>query len=160
MSETVSGFAIVGRKRIIASSVMILFANLLACTEYIPVRGALDVGSAPEVRVDLSDQGRLNVSQSIGPRVNRLEGVLQSMNDSSLTLSVRKVQREGGIEDSYQDLQLTLSSRDYDTLEKGRVSKPRSLLLAGSIIVSAFLIARGAGDISGGRTGGPPPPTR
>jgi len=139
---------------------MLLFANLLACTEYVPVRGALDAAAAPEVRVNLSDQGRVNVTPRIGPRVSRVDGVLQSMNDSSLTLSVRNVAREGGIEDSYQDIQLTLSTRDYDTVERGRISKPRSLLLAGAIIVSAFLVARGATDLSGGKNGGPPPPTR
>ena len=82
------------------------------------------------------------------------------MNDSSLTLSLRKVAREGGIEDSYQDIRLVLSSHDYDGVERERVSKPRSLLLAGGIIVSALLIGRGAGDLSGGKTAGPPPPTR
>ena len=160
MSTNILGRAIVRRRKIIASAAILLFANLLACTEYVPVGNRLDVAAAPEVRVHLSDQGRVNVTQRIGPRVNRIEGIVQSMNDSSLTLSVRKVAREGGIEDSYQDIQLTLSSRDYDNVEQGRTSKPRSLLLAGGIIVSAFLIARGAGDVSGGKTGGPPPPTR
>lgn len=160
MSKTFSMGASPSRRRITGSAAILLFANLLACTEYVPVRGTLDVEAAPEVRVDLSDQGRVNVTPRIGPRANRVEGVLESMNDSSLTLSLRKVRREGGIEDSYQDIRLTLSSRDYDAVEKGRISRPRSLLLAGGLIVSAFLIARGAGDLSGGKTGGPPPPTR
>jgi len=75
------------------------FATLLACTEYTQVHNAVDVANQPEVRVTLTGQGRVNVGPRIGLRAVRLEGLLQSMTDSSLSLSVRKVSREGGIED-------------------------------------------------------------
>ena len=134
------------------------FANLVGCTEYTPVHNAIDVASQPEVRVALTDQGRANVGPCIGLRAVRLEGILQSMTDSSLSLSVRKVSREGGIEDSYAGEQLSLAAGDFGTVEKSKTSVPRSILAAGAIIASAFLIAKGAGDVSGGKSGGPAPP--
>lgn len=144
----------------IAGLVAVLFANLVACTEYIPVKGMVDAGPVPEVRVTLTDQGTVDVAPRLGLRAERLEGLLQGMSDSSLTLTVRKVSRAGGIEDSYDGQQLSLATRDFLTIEKSRTSAPRSFLLAGAIVAGSFLIARGAGDIVGNGGGNHPPPTR
>jgi hypothetical protein len=82
------------------------------------------------------------------------------MTDTSLSLLVSKVSREGGIEDSYLGQQLTLNSRDYEAVEKSKTSVLRSLLLAGIIVASTFLVAQGLGDISGSGGSKPPPQTK
>ena len=148
------------RRAAVGAVVAVLFANLVACTEYIPVRGTVDGASSPAVRVTLTDQGTVAVAPRIGLRAKTLEGVMQAMTDTSLALTVRKVSREGGIEDSYDGEHLTLLARDYDAVERSKASVSRSLLLTGAIIAAALLAARGASDLSGGKTGGPPPPTR
>jgi hypothetical protein len=151
-----------GANRVRRTTALLLlasFTNLVACTEYTPVRGPVDAATQPDVRVTLTDQGQLDVASRIGLRARQLEGTLQTMTDSSLSLSVRKVTREGGIEDNYTGEQLSLSRRDVDAVEKTKTSVVRSLLAAGAILASVFLIAKGAGDVSGGKTSGPPPPT-
>jgi hypothetical protein len=148
------------RRRFAAGIVLLLFANLVACTEYVPVRGSIDASAAHEVRVTLSDQGTIDVAPRLGQRVEQLEGVLQGMTDSTLSLTVRKVSRQGGIEDTYQGELVTLAARDFESVGKARTSVGRSLLLAAGITAAAFLVAKGAGDLSGGKTPGPPPPTR
>jgi len=149
----------VGR-RVAASVLLILFTNLVACTEYTPVRGDIDAARQPEVRVTLTDQGQLDVASRIGLRATKLEGILQSMNDSSLSLSVRKVSREGGVEDSYTGEQLSLLPRDFDSVEKSRTSVARSVLLTGAIVIASLLAAKGAGSLTGSENGSKPPPTR
>lgn len=146
-------------RRVTAIVLLGSFANLVACTVYTPVRGAVDTRTQPDVRVTLTDQGQLDVAPRIGLRARQLEGTLQSMTDSSLALSVRKVSREGGIDDNYAGEQLSLSARDVEAVEKSRTSVVRTVLTAGAIVASAFLIAKGAGNVSGGDKGGPPPPT-
>ena len=146
-------------RRVTALLLLVSLANLVACTEYIPFRGTVDANGQPDVRITLTDQGQLDVAPRIGLRARQLEGTLQSMSDSSLALSVRKVSREGGIEDTYTGEQISLSARDFDAVEKSRTSVVRSFLVAGGIVVSAFLIAKGAGNVTGGDKGGPPPPT-
>ncbi len=141
-----------------ASLVLASFSNIVACTEYTPVRGSVDAAARPDVRITLTDQGQMDVASRIGFRARRLEGTLQTMTDTSLSLSVRKVSREGGIEDTYVGEQISLSKRDFDAVEKSRTSVPRSILVAGAIIASTFLIAKGAGDVSGGKNTEPPPP--
>ena len=146
--------------RVAASVVLILFTNLVACTEYTPVRGDIDAARQPEVRVTLTDQGQLDVATRIGLRVTKLEGILQSMSDSSLSLSVRKVSREGGVEDSYVGEPLSLSPRDFEAVEKSTTSVARSVLLTGAIVIASFLAAKGAGSLTGSENGSKPPPTR
>ena len=148
------------RRRTLAALVAVLFANLVACTEYVPVTGSVDAGTNPEVRVSLTDQGTVDVAPRLGLRAKRLQGALTAMSDSSVALTVHKVSREGGIEDSYAGEQISLSPRDFDAVERGRTSMPRSMLLAGAIVAGALLIAKGAGDLSGGGGRGTPPPTR
>jgi hypothetical protein len=102
----------------------------------------------------------VTIAPRIGLRAERLEGTLQSMNDSSLSLMVTGVSREGGIEDNYLGEQLSLSARDYESVEKSKTSVIRSLLLAGAIVASTFFVGKGVADISGGKGGTPPPQTK
>ena len=142
-------------RRVTALCVLLVLPHLLACTEYTAVRGVSDAGVQPQVRVTLTDQGRVDAAPRVGLRAQRVEGRLTSMTDSTLSLSVRKVTREGSIEDNYEGDELTLSARDYDAVEKSQTSVPRSILAAGAIIVSAFVVARVGGDVTGSKSGGP-----
>ena len=143
-------------RRATAALAFVLFANLLACTEYIPVRGDVSASAQPTVRVTLTDQGTTDVAPRIGMRARTLEGVLQSVSDTTLALSVQKVSREGGIEDAYAGEALTLQRRDYESVAARRTSISRSLLLTGGIIAAALLLGHGAGDLFGGDSGGRP----
>ena len=158
MSKTLARKRPITRRRTVAALLSLSFFNLVACTSYVPVRGSLDTAAHQAVRVTLTDQGRMDVGPRLGLRATRLEGVLEAITDSSLTLSVRKVSREGGIEDIYAGEELYLPARDFEIVERSKVSVSRSVLAAGALVVSALLIGRGAGDVSGGKTGGPPPP--
>ncbi|MFL5499618.1 MAG: hypothetical protein ACJ79Q_00120 [Gemmatimonadaceae bacterium] len=160
MNELNSEFPSGHSRRVIALVSGLCFINLLGCTEYTPVRGTVDPTSPTEVRVTLTDAGQMTVAPRIGLRAHQLEGALQSMTDSSLALSVHKVSREGGIEDSYAGEQLSLTARDFGAVEKSGTSVIRSLLLAGAIIATTFVAAKGAGDLSGGKNGNPPPQTK
>jgi hypothetical protein len=135
-------------------SVSILTAA--SCTAYTPIHG---VEGAPgnNVRVRLSDKGAADLTQRIGPRARQLEGTLKQVTDSSMVVSVRRVTREGGGEDTYAGQDISIPSQDIETAEASRPSVPRSILAAGGILASAFLVAKGAGDISGGGSNRPPP---
>ena len=135
---------------------LMLLANLVACTEYTPVRGNLEVANQPEIRVTLTDQGKVDVAPRLGLRASQLTGTVQSMSDSSLSMTVQKVSREGGIEDSYTGEQIALHAGDFEAVEKSRTSVSRSLLLTAAIVFATFFVAKGVGDISGGGDTGPP----
>jgi hypothetical protein len=134
----------------------VLFLSTTSCTAYTPIHG-IETAPGNNVRVRLSDKGAVDLVPSIGPRARQLEGTLKQLTDSAMVVSVRRVTREGGGEDTYDGQDISIPSQDIETAEASRTSVPRSVLAAGGILASAFLVAKGAGDISGGGSNRPPP---
>ena len=145
-----------GDTRISRSLVSICILAVSACTTFTPLRAA-DMSPGYNVRVSLSDQGAVDLAPKIGARARQLEGTLTEASDSILVMSVRRVTREGGGDDTYNDLPVSLPSRDVDAVERSTTSISRSVLSAGAIVATALLAARGAGDASGGKDGGKQP---
>ena len=143
-------------RRIRAALISTPLVVTVSCTVYTPVRG---VEAAPgyDVRLRLSDKGAVDLAPKIGPRARVLEGTLRQVTDSSMVVSVRRVAREDQGQDTYDALEITIPSQDIETAETSKTSVPRSILAAGAIITSAFLVAKGAGDLSGGGGNKPPP---
>jgi len=140
----------------------LLSASLLttaACTEYTPIHG-IEATPGYDVRVRLTDKGAVDLVPRIGPRARQLQGTLKQVSDTSMVVVVRKVVREGGGEDTYEGQEISIPSQDIELAETSKTSVPRSILAAGGILASAFLIAKGAGDLSGGGSGKNPPPNR
>jgi hypothetical protein len=132
------------------------FLVTTACTVYTPVRG-VEAVPGYDVRLRLSDKGAVDLAPRIGPRARTLEGTLRQVTDSSMVVSVRRVSREDQGQDTYDSLEITIPSQDIETAETSKTSVPRSVLAAGAIIAAAFLVAKGAGDLSGGDGSKPPP---
>jgi hypothetical protein len=145
-----------GDSRIRCSLISICIVATSACTSYTPLRMA-DMSPGYNVRVSLSDEGALDLAPKIGARARQLEGTLMQASDTTIVMSVRRVVREGGGDDTYNDIPISLSSRDVESVERSRTSVSRSVLTAGAIVGTALLAARGAGDVSGGKNGGKQP---
>jgi hypothetical protein len=139
------------RNRLVVTSLV----ATIGCTAYTP----LQLGQAAagyDVRVTLSDQGAVDLTPKIGARAVQLEGTLRQASDSSILLSVRRVTRIGGGDDNYDSLEVPIAAHDIETVERSKTSVSRSFLTAGAIVATALLAAKGAGDVSGGKNGGPP----
>ena len=145
-----------GDTRIRRSLISICILGVSACTTYTPLRVA-DMSPGYNVRVSLSDQGAVDLAPKIGARARQLDGTLTQASDSMIVMSVRRVTREGGGDDTYSDIPISLPSRDVDVVERSTTSVSRSVLSAGAIVATALLAARGAGDLSGGKDGGKQP---
>jgi hypothetical protein len=143
-------------KRVRTTLLSAPFVVTASCTVYTPLRG-VEAAPGNDVRLSLSDQGAVDLAPKIGPRARQLEGTLRQVSDSSMVVSVRRVFREDQGQDTYDSLEITIPSQDIETAETSKTSVPRSVLAAGAIIASAFLVAKGAGDLSGGGGNKPPP---
>lgn len=142
-------------KRVRAALLSAPLLMTVSCTVYTPVRG-VEAVPGRDVRLRLTDKGAVDLVPRIGPRARTLEGTLRQVTDSSMVVAVRRVSRENQGQDTYDSLEITIPSQDIETAETGTTSAPRSILTAGAIIASAFLVAKGAGDLSG--SGGNKPP--
>ena len=145
-----------GESPIRSSLISICILAVSACTTYTPLRVA-DMSPGYNVRVSLTDQGAVDLAPKIGARARQLEGTLTQASDSTISISVRRVVREGGGDDTYNDIPISLPSQDVDRVERSTTSFSRSMLTAGAIVGTALLAARGAGDVSGGKDGGKQP---
>ncbi|HEX9607734.1 MAG TPA: hypothetical protein VF962_10920 [Gemmatimonadaceae bacterium] len=143
------------KNQIRTAMISVSFLTIASCTSYTAIHG-IETAPGNNVRVRLSDKGAVDLVQSIGPRARQLEGTLKQVTDSSMVVSVRRVTREGGGEDTYDGQDISIPSQDIETAEASRTSVSRSILAAGGILASALLVARGAGDISGGSSNRPP----
>jgi hypothetical protein len=143
-------------KRVRTALLSAPFVVTASCTVYSPVHG-VEATPGNDVRLRLSDKGAVDLAPRIGPRARTLEGTLRQVTDSSMVVSVRRVSREDQGQDTYDSLEITIPAQDVDLAETSKTSVPRSVLAAGSIIASALLIAKGAGDLSGSGGNKPPP---
>lgn len=128
------------------------FLTTTSCTAYTPIHG-VEATPGNDVRLSLSDKGAVDLAPKIGMRARQLEGTLRQVTDSSMVVSVRRVVREDEGQDTYDALEITIPTQDIETAETSKTSVPRSILAAGGILASAFLAAKGAGDLSGGGSG-------
>jgi hypothetical protein len=143
-------------RRVRTALLSVPFVMTVSCTVYTPVRG-VEAVPGHDVRVRLTDKGAVDLAPRIGPRARTLEGTLRQVTDSSMLVAVRRVSREDQGQDTYDSLEITIPSQDVETAETSKTSAPRSILAAGAIIASAFLVAKGAGDLSGSGGSKPPP---
>jgi hypothetical protein len=149
-------FVLSGGTRTKASAMSICVLVATSCTTYSPLRMA-DMAPGYNVRVGLSDQGAVDLAPKIGARARQLEGTLKQASDTSIVMSVRRVVREGGGDDTYDNIEISLPSRDVEVVERSSTSVSRSVLTAGAIVATALLAAKGAGDVSGSKDPGKPP---
>jgi hypothetical protein len=155
ISELMKNITLI-HKRVRTALLSTPFLVTASCTVYTPVRG-VEAVPGRDVRLRLSDKGAVDLAPRIGPRARTLEGTLRQVTDSSMVVLVRRVAREDQGQDTYDALEITIPSQDIETAETSKTSVPRSFLAAGAIIASAFLVAKGAGDLSGGGSGKQPP---
>jgi hypothetical protein len=155
ISEPMKNITLI-HKRVRTALLSAPFLVTASCTVYRPVRG-VEAVTGHDVRVRLSDKGAVDLAPRIGPRARTLEGTLRQVTDSSMVVLVSRVAREDQGQDTYDALEITIPSQDIETAETSKTSVPRSFLMAGAIIASAFLVAKGAGDLSGGGETKPPP---
>jgi hypothetical protein len=155
ISEQMKNITLI-HKRVRTALLSAPFLVTASCTVYTPVRGVEEV-PGHDVRLRLSDKGAVDLAPRIGPRARTLEGTLRQVTDSSMVVSVRRVAREDQGQDTYDALEITIPSQDIESAETSKTSVSRSFLAAGAIIASAFLVAKGAGDLSGSGGTKPPP---
>lgn len=139
-----------------ATLVSMSFLTAASCTAYTPIRG-VETAPGNNVRVRLNYKGAVDLAPKIGPRARQLEGTVKQATDSSMVIAVRRVVREDEGADTYDSLEISVPRQDIETAEVSKTSVSRSILAAGAIIATAFLVAKGASDISGGGGNRPPP---
>jgi hypothetical protein len=112
------------------------------------------------VVAELNDAGRVGMAAQVGPFVTSIEGMLDSVRtDSTFTVDVMYVSFIDGTVARWSGEPVTLRPGFVGTLYERHLSKGRTAVLAGGLVVAAtvFVLTRGLGVLGGGGSESPSP---
>jgi len=133
-------------------SFAVLFLATTACYRYTPTQGnAGDVGRP--VRVQLTEQGSINLAPMIGPTILTLDGTVSAVRDTLVVLSVTNAIARNGVETSWRGEPVEVPRAAISGVRLRELDKRRSWLVAvGGVAATAALGA--AWNLWGGALGG------
>jgi len=127
-------------RRLRAGTAAALVLTSMACRSYVPVvPHQLAPGST--ARVSLTDRGSVELASSLGPRGDLVEGRVVESDDSALVLAVSTVVRTNGVEESWRGERLAVPQSYVAEATMPKLSRVRSVLLAGGVIAGLAAIA-------------------
>ncbi len=136
----------------------------IGCYTY-PARTPAEVNPPALVSVDVTDAGRVGLSDQMGTEVKRIEGQVVQRSDSALRLMVTEVSFLNGTSNKWQGQEVTIRPLDVKALSQRTYSRQRTVLAAIAVgaLIGLTIVTKGftslfSGDPStDGKGGGPPP---
>jgi hypothetical protein len=131
----------------------LLIPQLTGCYHYVPVQSS-DLPHGAEVSIGITDAGRMNLSERVGPGVRRIGGQVLATTDSTLVLSVRMVDYiDQNLTARWAGERLDLSRHIVREIQERRLSRSRSLFMAGLVAIATFAASKIAISGFGGERG-------
>jgi hypothetical protein len=130
-----------------------------ACYEYRPIETqAPPVGE--QVSLEITDQGRVNLSQRFGPGLAEIQGRMVSAQGTDYVINVSRVAQVSGETAAWSGESTRINRSFVGSVKGRRLSGLRTTLFAGVAGGALyFLVSRTlAGSFSGGHEDEPPPP--
>jgi hypothetical protein len=140
-----------------------LAAVLLAgCYVYVPPASPEPAPGTP-VALELNDRGRLGLTPTLGPGVDRVAGTLVGRTDSAYTLRVSDVTTIRGERTRWTGERYEVPAAYVGMVRERKLARSRTMLVAGAALaaVGTFVLTRtinGGGEGSGGGPNTEPPP--
>jgi hypothetical protein len=113
-----------------------------ACYDYVPVTTAPPVGEI--VALDITDRGRVDLTDRFGSGIARIEGRLVSAAPDQYVLAITRVTQINGDHAAWTGETARLSSAVVGTVQTRRLSVARTSLLSGvaAAAVVGFIVTR------------------
>lgn len=130
-------------------------AALTGCYTLQPARTAVEPGN--EVALDITDEGRVALTENVGPEVLQLEGRLLSIDNGDYVLGVNVVRFLRGGEQVWRGERVRVPEDHVRTVYERRFSKGRTAVMAAVTAgaVALFIVTRSL--LGFGRDNGGPP---
>jgi hypothetical protein len=126
---------------------------LAGCFHYEP--SATPVPAGREVRLDLTDAGRVAVAPLAGEGVDRIEGVVDSFAPDTIEVRVTSMRRRD-VSEMWTREQFKIAARDVSAVSVRRFSPSRTALLTGAVALVAASVRLGTSEnfLGGKKSGG------
>lgn len=155
---------VAGYRFLAAAGIASVLASSTGCYTY-PARTASEVNPPALVTVDVTDAGRLDLSDQMGTEVKTIEGQVVQRSDSALRLMVTEVSFLNGTSNKWQGQEVTIRPIDVKSLSQRTYSRQRTMVAALVLtgLIALTVATKGfttifSGDPSKDPNGGGPPP--
>ena len=128
-----------------------------ACYKSVPLETSTPpVGET--VSFIISDQGRVGLTERMGPGLARIDGRMLGTEGDQYVVSVFRTAEIGGSTSTWSGEEMRLNRNFVARLEGRQLSKTRTWLAAGAAtsVVVAFIVTRGLTGVFGGDDDDPP----
>ncbi len=117
---------------------------LSGCYTYVPVFSAAAPQPGEQIQIELSDAGRVGMTEALGPEVGKVQGTLVSASDSDVVMKVGQVWGEYGGVSRWEGEQVAFRTPYIRSLRQRRFSTVKTAVataLIGAGVV-AFIATR------------------
>jgi hypothetical protein len=142
-----------------AVAILLLLPQVTGCYTYVPVTSS-SVPAGTLVSAAVTDRGRVELAERIGPGVRRIGGSVVAATDTSIALSVNTIQYlDLGVPLKWSGERVQLSRGLLTDVRERKLAKTRTfvmvgLVTAGLIATSLIAIKGFGGDSPNNRPGG------
>jgi len=119
------------------AAALLLPVQLAGCYHYVPAV-TMDIPAGTRVKVAVTDRGRVDLAEEVGPGVQSIEGSVVEVSDSAMVLAVEAVQHlDLAIPVRWSGERVTLRRELVAEVRERRLSQRRTWILAGLMIAGA-----------------------
>lgn len=141
------------RHRVLASGLAALATLESGCYAYRPNTGISAVPGL-HVALDISDQGRVGLSNQLGPGVTRIEGMLTAADSQAYVISVAEISTIGGGSAHWSGEHVSVRPQFVTGIETREFSRSRTMLAIGAAVAAIGLFIVTHSLVGGGYSPG------
>ena len=111
----------------------------LGCYQYAPLDTSAGVRAGEHVAVEISDRGRVDLSDRLGTGVLRLEGTLTRADSTDIEMNVWRVAQISGQTAKWSGESVRFSRNYVSRVNTRSLNRPRTFLFAGAVVGGVVL---------------------
>jgi hypothetical protein len=128
----------------------------LGCYQYAPLDTSAGVQAGEHVAVEITDRGRMELSDRLGSGVLRLEGTLTRTDSADLVMNVWRVAQLGGPVTRWSGESVRLKREYASRVQTRSLNRGKTLLVSGAAVAGLVVFTKQFG-LLGFATGGEGP---
>jgi len=135
------------------------------CYTYVPVDTTAPAPVGTRIAVDITDGGRVGLSERLGSGITRLEGTVLANDSSQYVLSVKQVAQLNGEMSKWSGESVRIDRNFINRVFERQLSRGRTYFATGVAVAAFVLIAKsqglfGSSDVAGSPETPPPGPSQ
>jgi len=123
-------------------AVVAVIPAALACFQYAPLDTSSQVQAGEHVAVDITDRGRAELTDRLGPGVLRLEGTLTRTDSAELVMNVWRVAQIGGPTTRWSGESVRFKREYASRVQSRTLNRGRTILASGAAVAGLVLFTR------------------